>query len=218
MMITVVSYTIYHSPNAYLGVLLAERALRGLPVVIERRPISIPKQRGVKVADLVGSKETPAQGSYHREDCMRWASRCGIELHLLAPGAFEERAARWRQSPRDREELPARAYYAAQGSGKEAQLDRALFRAAWVEGLDVNEEAVVRHAAAAAGLDPDDVLQRALHADAKRAVDAALAAFDRDGCPGIPTWVVEGERFWGKDRIDWLAAAVRARARGVGDG
>ena len=62
-MIAVVSYTIYHSPNAYLGSILAERALAGLPVSIERRPICIPKDRGVKVADLVGSKETAAKGS-----------------------------------------------------------------------------------------------------------------------------------------------------------
>jgi 2-hydroxychromene-2-carboxylate isomerase len=215
-MITVVSYTIYHSPNAYLGVVLAERALSGLPVVIERRPICIPQQRGVKVADLVGSKESPSQTSYHREDCMRWATRHGIELHLLDPGVFAARAACWRQAPYDREELPARAYYAALGSGNEVQLDRALFRAAWVEGLDVNEESVVRHAATAAGLDPDALLQRALQADMKRVLDAALAAFDRDACPGIPTWVVEGERFFGKDRVDWLEAKVRVLSEAHG--
>ena len=158
-MITIVSYTIYHSPNAYLGVVLAERALNALPVTIERRPICIPKHRGVKVADLVGGKETPAQSSYHREDCVRWAHKHGIELHLLGPGVFDERAARWQQSPYEREELPARAYYAARGSGKEAAFDRALFRAAWVEGRDVNEEAVVRDAAAAVGLEPDTLLR-----------------------------------------------------------
>jgi len=210
-MITIVSYTIYHSPNAYLGMVLAEQALRGLPVTIERRPICIPKHRGVKVADLVGGKETAAQTAYHREDCTRWAHRHGIELHLLGPGVFDERVARWRQSPYEREELPARAYYAARGSGKEAAFDHALFRAAWVEGRDVNEEAVVRDAAATAGLDPDSLLASARTAETKHTLDAALAAFDRDGCPGVPTWVVEGERFWGKDRVDWLAAAVRSR-------
>jgi len=210
-MITIVSYTIYHSPNAYLGVVLAERALSGLPVAIERRPICIPKHRGVKVADLVGGRETLAQTSYHREDCLRWAHRHGIELHLLGPGVFDERAARWRQLPYAREELPARAYYAARGSGKEAAFDRALFRAAWVEGRDVNEDAVVRDAASAAGLDPDTLLRGAHAAETKRTLDAALAAFDRDACPGVPTWVVEGERFWGKDRVDWLVAAVRTR-------
>jgi len=210
-MIRVLSYTIYHSPNAYLGVVLAERALHGLPIVIERRPICIPKHRGVKVADLVGGRETPAQSSYHREDCMRWARRHGIELHLLAPGVFEERAARWRTSPYDREELPARVYYAAQGTPQQAALDRALFHAAWVEGRDVNEEGVLRAAVAATGLDPDALLQRAMDADVGHSVQAALAAFDRDHCPGVPTWVLDGERFWGKDRIDWLVAAVKRR-------
>ncbi|MBI1817263.1 MAG: DsbA family protein [Deltaproteobacteria bacterium] len=217
-MITIVSYTIYHSPNAYLGVLLAERALANLPVVIERRPICIPKDRGVKVADLVGGKETAAQTSYHREDCLRWAQRHGIELRLLAPGEFDERAARWHQSPYAREELPARAYYASLGTGKEAEFDRALFRAAWVEGLDVNDDVVVRHAAVVAGLDADALLDRARQDEVGRAVYDALAAFDRDDCPGVPTWIVHcdgpseplGERFWGKDRVDWLAERVRS--------
>ncbi len=211
-MVTVICYTIYHSPNAYLGALLAERALAELPVVVERRPICIPKDRGVKVADLVGSKEPPAKGSYHREDCVRWARKYGIDLNLLAPGVFEARAVRWRQSPYAREELPARAYYAAVGSGKEALLDRALFRAAWVEGLDVNDEDVVRRAAATAGLDPDALLGRALQDDAKHALDGALATFEAAGCPGVPTWIVEGERFWGKDRIDWLVEKIHAVA------
>ena len=209
-MITVVSYTIYHSPNAYLGSILAERVLAALPATIERRPISIPKSRGVKIADLVGSKETAVKGSYHREDVVRWARKYDIELKLLPLGVFEERAARWQQLPYAREELPARAYYAAIGSGREARLDRALFRAAWVDQRDVNEEVVVREAAVSAGLDPDELLARALRDDNKRAVDDALAAFDRDGCPGVPTWVVDGERFWGKDRVDWLAEKVRA--------
>jgi 2-hydroxychromene-2-carboxylate isomerase len=210
--ITLVSYSIYHSPNSYLGVLLAERALAGLPVVVERRPLCIPKRRGVRVADLVGGRESTALRSYHREDCVRWADRYGIELRLLEPGVFEQRAERWRQSPYEREELPARAYYAARGSCKEAAFDHALFRAAWVEGLDVNEEEVIRRAAKAAGLDASELLRRALQPDAKVAVDDALAAFDRDGCPGVPTWVVNGERFWGKDRVDWLAARVKSLA------
>ena len=141
---------------------------------------------------------------------MRWAAKYGIEFHLLQPGIFEQRAARWQQSSYEREELPARAYYAAIGSGKEAAFDRALFRAAWVDGLDVNEAHVVRAAAAVAGLDPDALLTRALGEDAKYALDAALSAFDTDRCPGVPTWVLNNERFFGKDRIDWLVVRVRS--------
>src|SRR6185436_6006009 len=153
------NYTIYHSPNAYLGSILAARRLARQPVLIERRPIFVPRARGVKIADLVGSVETPTRTAYHREDCARWAARLGVELALLPPGEFEARARRWARSPWEREELPARAYYAAIGTGHEDRLDGALFRAAWVEGRDVNDEAVVRDAASAAGLDPDALLE-----------------------------------------------------------
>jgi 2-hydroxychromene-2-carboxylate isomerase len=33
----------------------------------------------------------------------------------------------------------------------------------------------------------------------------ALAEFERLQCPGVPTVVVNGQRFFGKDRIDWVA-------------
>jgi 2-hydroxychromene-2-carboxylate isomerase/ribosomal protein S18 acetylase RimI-like enzyme len=207
-MLTVASYSIYHSPNAYLGCALAARGLAHLPVRVERRPIFVPRSRGVRMADLVGSIETADKSSYHREDCARWAARLGLDLRLLPPGELEERMRRWQRSPWEREELPARAYYAAVGSGREDELDRALFRTAWVDGLDVNEESVVRGAAEAAGLDGGELLARARGADVRERLDQALRAFDRDACPGVPTWVVAGERFWGKDRVDLLAERV----------
>jgi 2-hydroxychromene-2-carboxylate isomerase len=40
----------------------------------------------------------------------------------------------------------------------------------------------------------------------------ALAEFDAAGCPGVPTFVAEGERFFGKDRVDWLLQSCRQRA------
>jgi len=79
------SYAIYRSSNAYLGVILAERALAGLPVELVRRPLCVPKQRGVGVADLVGGRANPRHGSYHREDCLRWAAKHRIEMRLPAP-------------------------------------------------------------------------------------------------------------------------------------
>ncbi|HKA56739.1 MAG TPA: DsbA family protein [Candidatus Binatia bacterium] len=208
-MLTVINYTIYHSPNSYLGVLLADRELAGLPVRVERKPIFIPPERGVKVADLIGSQEPPRKGAYHREDCARWAQHYGIEMHFLAPGVFEERATRWRQSPFGREELPARAYYAAVGTGRERDFDRALFRAAWVDGRDVNEESVIADAARSVGLDAGTLLKQALGEDVGHTARAALTAFDHDAAPGVPTWVVAGKRFWGKDRVEWMVREVK---------
>ncbi|MEH2253351.1 hypothetical protein [Nostoc sp.] len=38
--IKVYSYSIYHSANSYIGIALAEKSLRGLPVDLERRPMA----------------------------------------------------------------------------------------------------------------------------------------------------------------------------------
>lgn len=202
-------YSIYHSPNAYLGQQLAERELADLPVEVERRPLAIPKSRGTRVADLVGGREPARQSAYHRVDCSRFARRYGIPLNWPGPGVFEQRATRWRRSPFAREELPARAYYAAVGSGREEDLDRALFRAAWIEGEDVNEEPVLRRVALSVGLDPDALVSAALERGPGRALEASLAAFDDAGGPGVPTWVVDGELFWGKDRVQWMTDRLR---------
>ena len=102
-----------------------------------------------------------------------------------------------------------RAHTTLRSGLEEALIDHALFPAAWVEGLDVNEESVVRHAASQAGLDPDSFVARALQGETRRRLDASLVAFERDRCPGVPTWVLNGERFWGKDRVEWLVERVK---------
>jgi 2-hydroxychromene-2-carboxylate isomerase len=205
----VTAYTIYHSVNSYLGMVLAERELAPLGVALERRPIHVPRSRGVYVADLVGGREAPVHSAYHREDCARWAARYGIPLVFQPPEWFPQRAAVWRTAAFEREELPARAYYAALGSGREAALDRALFEAAFVERLDVNQELTVRRCAERAGLDPEALLRDLASEEAGRRAREALASFDRERCPGVPTFVFEGQRFWGKDRVEFLAYAIR---------
>jgi 2-hydroxychromene-2-carboxylate isomerase len=112
MALTVYSYTIYHSPNAYIGTVLLRRALTAFPdIVLVRRPIFVPRERGVLVAEMLGGKENRNAGSYNREDCSRWAKRHDIEFRYPPHGVFDERAPRWSRSPFHREELPARAFY-----------------------------------------------------------------------------------------------------------
>lgn len=203
------SFTIYHSPNAYLGTVLLRRALATQPIaVLVRRPIFVPRERGVLVAEMLGGRENRNAGSYNREDCRRWAARHGIPFRYPPPEVFAERAARWACSPFHREELPARAYYAADARACDA-LDEALFTAAWVEGMDVNEPETIRWAAARAGLDGDALLAAAAADEPGAEMRTALHDFDAYACPGVPTVVIEGERFFGKDRIEWVIETTR---------
>jgi 2-hydroxychromene-2-carboxylate isomerase len=48
------------------------------------------------------------------------------------------------------------------------------------------------------------------NAEAKPRLKACFAEADRDEVFGVPTFVVEGERFWGCDRIDWLTRKLDA--------
>lgn len=209
MTVSVVSYTIYHSVNAYLGTVLLRRALAELPgVELIRRPIYVPRRRGILVAEMLGGRENRNVGAYNREDCRRWADRFAIPLHYPPPDTFVERAERWKLMPYAREELAARAFYAAATAQRDA-LDQALFEAAWVSGLDINEPEVIRSVAARTGSDGAQLLAAAAASQAGDEARAAVEDFDRLGCPGVPTFPVAGELYFGKDRIDWVVARCR---------
>jgi len=209
MTVTVHSYTIYHSPNAYLGTVLLRRTIADLPdVELVRRPIYIPRERGVMIAELLGGKENRNVGSYLREDCRRWAERFTIPFSYPGPEIFHQRAERWAVSAFHREELPARAFYAADAEKRDV-FDRALFDAAWVEGLDVNEPETIRWAAQRAGIDPHSLMMTLAEPGPGGEARNALEEFERLQCPGVPTVVVNGQRYFGKDRVDWAIDACR---------
>jgi len=78
---------------------------------------------------------------------------------------------------------------------------KALYRAYFVEGRDISAAPAVIEVAAAAGADAAALTAAledpALKERAKREVDAAIAA----GVFGSPYFVVDGEPFWGVDRM-----------------
>lgn len=206
-MLAVTSFTIYHSANSYLGITLLKQALADLPdVIMVRRPIFVPRERGILVAEMLGGHENRNQGGYNREDCARWARRYGIPLNYPSPERFQSWKDRWSRAPFNREELPARAYYAAPVDQRD-MLDAALFTAAWIYGLDVNEPETIVTAADEAGLSGQAVLAAALRPEAEEAARQALTEFDAALSPGVPTMIVGEERFFGKDRVDWVRKA-----------
>lgn len=72
-------------------------------------------------------------------------------------------------------------------------------------GEAANLVAALRHA----GVDPDDAVARADGADGIAALEAATREAEAAGVFGAPTFIVDGEMFWGDDRLeaalDWAA-------------
>lgn len=84
------------------------------------------------------------------------------------------------------------------------------FRNAFQEGSDLSVLEEVLRAADQAGLDPH-VVEAAIHdQEIKLALRNATDAAHEHGVFGVPTIAIDGELFWGDDRLDDAAAHLRA--------
>ena len=59
------------------------------------------------------------------------------------------------------------------------------------------------------GLDADGFKHFAAQ-EGPRELEDAFATGDRDGVFGVPTLIVDGEPFWGNDRVEWVARKLDA--------
>ena len=186
----------FSSPFGYL----ASTRIEALAAKYQRETIWRPFLLGAvyKVNGVVPTPNVPLKGDYARIDILRSGRFYGIPIKLPSNFPIGSVAA-------------ARAFYWADGQdpAKAKQLAAALYQAYFVDDIDIaNAENVVKiaaecgfdRAAAAAGLGDQAVKDRT-----KQEVDSAVAR----GVFGSPYLIVDGEPFWGMDRIDqaekWLA-------------
>ncbi|HUJ29236.1 MAG TPA: 2-hydroxychromene-2-carboxylate isomerase, partial [Myxococcales bacterium] len=93
-------------------------------------------------------------------------------------------------------------------------LTRALFRANFAEDRDIADPAVVRALVEGIGGDGAQALQLAESPEVKAQLRANTSQAQRLGIFGAPDFVVDGELFFGQDRLDdALQWAVRREAR-----
>ena len=105
-----------------------------------------------------------------------------------------------------------RALTFAFAQGRARAFALAAFRAAFVKGRDLAVPEHVLDAAVLAGLDRQEVAAATADPEVKLALRAATDAAHARGAIGVPT-IALGERlFWGDDRLDEAAAALRLRA------
>ncbi len=83
-----------------------------------------------------------------------------------------------------------------------------IMAACWVEDKDIADSAVVAKALAASGFDADAILAAA-------ASDVIASRYEQNtqqalarGILGAPAYVLDGEQFWGQDRLELLAETL----------
>ena len=103
-----------------------------------------------------------------------------------------------------------RAATVAKREGRVKEFAQAALRATYAQGQDPTTPEGLRRLATEVGLDGDAMLEQIQGQDVKdelrRTTDEAFAA----GVVGVPTVVVDGQVFYGDDRLEEAAAAVGA--------
>jgi len=130
----------------------------------------------------------PAQRAYRRRDVERLAARQGLPL-------------RW-PSTYPRNGLLGARVARVVPAGQRPALTLAIYRASFVEDREIAEVDVIRDVLARTGLDAEATLRAALAEDNKKALGADVERAIALGIFGAPSFIVDGELFWGNDRLD----------------
>lgn len=133
----------------------------------------------------------PFRQEYRLQELARLSTRSGLPLNIQ-PAHWPTNAA------------PASCAViavAAQG-GDAGAVAHAFLRAVWAEERDIADPDVVADVLSAHGLDVGTLAEAIKTAEAQFAENKDLAI--ANGVFGAPFYVIDGERFWGQDRLDYL--------------
>jgi 2-hydroxychromene-2-carboxylate isomerase len=137
--------------------------------------------------------QMPIRGDYARRDCDRIARLLGIPFCLPASHPYSAVKA-------------SRAYYwlEANRPDQAVAFAHAIFRAHFAKGDDPSETSVITDIANELNLSATELLNaiqdEAMKAELKRRVDEAVAK----SVFGSPFFIVDGEPFWGWDRMQMM--------------
>jgi 2-hydroxychromene-2-carboxylate isomerase len=187
----IVFYFDFVSPFAHVGAVAIERLGKRLGRRVEWRPVLI----GVTILKIMGMQplpQYPLKGPYLERDLERMSAyfQVPVRQHRLGP-----------VSP----VVALRAFLLlkAEDEARAKRFAQAVFRTLWVEGLDIGAADTVLGLAGDSGADRVALTEKlgleSTKALLRDAVDAAVAA----GVFGVPSFVADGEMFWGNDHL-WM--------------
>ncbi|MFV9681172.1 2-hydroxychromene-2-carboxylate isomerase [Pseudomonas sp. NY15367] len=86
---------------------------------------------------------------------------------------------------------------------------QALFKAIWVDGLNMGDPVRVAEVLTAAGFDAQALQEQIAEPAVKDALKATTEEAVKRGVFGAPTCFVNGEMFFGQDRLEFIREALR---------
>jgi len=194
-------YLAPQSPWTYLGHERFVRIARAAGATVQLRPIDLARVFPVSGGLPLGQR-APQRQAYRLVELRRFSEALGVPLNLH-PRHFPVAG-----------DPAARLIVAvdrADGTDAALRLAGAVLAAVWVQERDIADPATLSALLAEQGL-PAERLVVSQQPVAQAAVDAHTQAAIDAGVFGAPSYVIDGEIFWGQDRLDFLERRLRAPA------
>ncbi len=157
-----------------------------------------------KVFELTGgtpaAKRSAQRKAYRFQEMTRWKRRLGLTTLNIDPPHFPV------------SDITANRMVIAEahGDGEPLRLAAAFMRGVWVEDRDISDETALREIAEKAGFDGAALLAAAAGDGVKDQFRANTSEAVERGVFGCPTYIIGDEVFWGQDRLDFVAEALKA--------
>lgn len=187
-----------NSDWAYLGADRLEALARRQGVAIHYRPVDLPDVYARTGGILLGQR-APERQAYRIAELKRWCRKLGIHVNPLPAHMCPDAG-------------PAsRIVIAADMAGVAvAPLYKAILRAQWAEERDISSAATLGEILREQGLDVQALLAAAQEPAVERRYRENTDEAVRAGVFGSPSYVFDGELFWGQDRLDMLEEHIAA--------
>ena len=184
------------SPWAYIGQALFNQIVARHQLRVVYRPVFLPGLFG-ESGGVVLAKRHPLRLRYRWLEMQRWRLKRGLTFSLTP-----------KYWPFDLK-LSDGLVIAICAAGKDpADFMLRVFRGAWEQDLNCSDEATLSAMLAAGGLDAPALLAAAKSEAVAETYAGHHALALADGAFGSPVYVLDGEAFWGQDRLELLDDAL----------
>ena len=195
MALTIDYYLAPQSPWAYLGHQRFVDIAAAARAMVNVLPIDLGGQVFPVSGGLPLAKRAPQRVAYRLVELKRFSQWLGLPLnlqpkHFPVPG---DRAARLI--------LAAAALY---GSDTALRLAGAVLRAVWADERNIDDDPTLVELLGACGLPAQTLQASQTDAAVQQQYQAATQQAISAGVFGAPSYVIDGEIFWGQDRLDFV--------------
>jgi 2-hydroxychromene-2-carboxylate isomerase len=191
-------YFSLQSPWAYIGHKLFREIVGTYGLAVNHKPVVLVDLFS-ETGGLPLLKRHPVRQRYRMVELQRWRDKRGLQFHL--------QPANWPFNARLADGLVIAAIEAGHDPDP---LMRRAYAAVWEDQLNLTDSAILARLADECGLPGQQLVERS----GSEEVSAVYEQNRQDALAadvfGSPVYVLDGEVFWGQDRIELLADALKS--------